>query len=217
MERLVLTADGSHTLFNATLNQTYHSIDGALQESLRVFIELGLYEIAKQKKAINLLEMGFGTGLNALLTLEEAEKLNLYVHYTGIEAYPISVEEAKQLNYDAVLQTQYLLSLHKADWEREISLTPFFRLLKKQTTLQHFVGERQYDLVYFDAFAPKIQPELWTVEVFEKLALIMPSGGILTTYSSKGQVRRNLLAAGFWVEKHPGPGKKQEVVRAIKQ
>ncbi|MFN8353817.1 MAG: tRNA (5-methylaminomethyl-2-thiouridine)(34)-methyltransferase MnmD [Spirosomataceae bacterium] len=216
MSRLVLTADGSHTLWSEQTQQWYHSVHGAWQESQRVFIELGLQYVAKQHTDIQLFEMGFGTGFNALLSLVEAEKLGVNVHYTGVEAFPISTEEAQGLNYDQLLQTQWLQTLHATPPAEIVRLTPLFTFQKFHTTLQAFSSTERYHLIYFDAFASNAQPELWSVEVFTQLADMLHPEGVLTTYSSKGDVRRNLQAAGFRVEKHPGPGRKREVIRAIK-
>lgn len=216
-ERLVITADGSHSVWNAEVGQHYHSIFGAWQESQRVFIELGLQAAFAQFDQIRLFEMGFGTGLNALLTLNEVEKAQKSVEYTSIEAYPLPLSEAEQLNFDEVLHTSQTVALHQAAWNQWVELTPFFKLWKHNGKLQDFRAMQTYNLVYYDAFAPEGQPELWTQEIFELVAGMMEPGGILTTYCSKGYVQRNLKAAGFLVEKHPGPARKREVLRAILQ
>lgn len=216
-ERLVLTHDGSHTIYNDELNQHYHSVQGALQESVRVFVELGLAYIAQRQSKLSVLEMGFGTGLNALLTWQFAARNGLEIGYTSLEKFPIGLEEATQLNYDAVVGFEGLRVLHEAPWGQMVVLADVFGLRKVQSDLLEFETTEVYDLVYFDAFAPNIQPELWSVEVFERIAQWQPVGGVLSTYSSKGSVRRNLMAAGYEVQKHSGPGRKREVIRAIKQ
>lgn len=214
--RVVLTADGSSSVYNPEFNQHYHSIFGALQESQRVFIQLGLEAAFERFAEISVFEMGFGTGLNALLTLLEAEKSEKTVRYTAVEAFPLPLEEARQLNFDALLASEYLKALHESPWNQPISITPFFQLSKYAGRLQEFRTEERFNLVYYDAFAPEAQPELWTPEIFEQLAGMMHPNGLLTTYCSKGYVKRNLQAAGFRVEKHPGPARKREILRAVK-
>ncbi|WP_323134416.1 tRNA (5-methylaminomethyl-2-thiouridine)(34)-methyltransferase MnmD [Tellurirhabdus rosea] len=215
--RLVVTADGSHSVWKPETGQYYHSVLGALQESQRVFIELGLEAAFERFEEVRLFEMGFGTGLNALLTLLEAEKRQKRVKYTTVEAYPLPLLEARLLNFDEVLDTHFTVALHETPWGEPAELSPFFSLTKYQTRLQDFRMGKRFNLVYFDAFAPSSQPELWNVDVFQQLARMMLPGGLLTTYCSKGYVQRNLKAAGFTVEKHPGPARKREVLRAILQ
>lgn len=226
IDRLVLTNDGSHTLYNAHVGHHYHSIHGAFQETWRVYIELGLLYVGETKKEIKIFEMGFGTGFNCLFTLYESLKQNIKIDYTTIEAFPISRDEVHKLNYDHLLKESFgthhtatLSQLHQADWHQKQAITEWFNLTKLSGQLESLpiteIGQG-YDLIYYDAFAPNAQPELWTIEVFEKLHSIMADGGVLTTYSSKGDVRRNLIAAGFRVEKHAGPGRKREVLRAIR-
>ena len=214
--RIVVTSDGSSSAYNSEFSQHYHSVFGALQESQRVFIELGLQAAFERFEQINVFEMGFGTGLNALLTLLEAEKARRLVNYTTVEARPLSLEEARQLNFDELLNSHSLTALHEAPWNRPIAITPLFQLLKYEGRLQDFQTEERFNLVYFDAFAPEAQPELWTLEVFEQLAAMMHPGGLLTTYCSKSSVKRNLRAAGFLVEKHRGPAHKRDILRAVK-
>ncbi|WP_128547436.1 tRNA (5-methylaminomethyl-2-thiouridine)(34)-methyltransferase MnmD [Larkinella soli] len=215
--RIVLTADGSTSVYNAAVDQHYHSIFGALQESQRVFIELGLYPALERFGEVRVFEMGFGTGLNALLTLSEAEKAGKPVRYTAVEAYPLPEEEAGRLNFGELLGSPYLKPLHAAPWNRRVEPAPGFSLLKQGGFLQDFQTGERFNLVYYDAFAPEAQPELWTEEIFQKVAGWMNPGGILTTYCSKGYVQRNLKAAGFSVEKHPGPARKREVLRAVRE
>jgi len=213
--RLVVTGDGSHSVWNAEVGQHYHSIFGARQESERVFIELGLQEAWNRFPQVSILEMGFGTGLNALLTLQEAGRKQLPVRYTTIEAFPLPADEARQLNFDELLGTDQLAALHEARWQSWQPLTPTFSLFKHRGRLQDFRPDDRYNLVYYDAFAPEGQPELWTADIFRQIAGYLLPGGLLTTYCSKGYVQRNLKAAGFRVEKHPGPPRKREVLRAI--
>lgn len=213
----VITKDGSHTIAIPEMNVTYHSIHGAIRESQYVFIEAGLGAVAREEP-IAILEMGFGTGLNALLTLVEAEKSQLQIDYTTVELFPLSPGEASTLNYCNELNRSDLQplfnQLHQCEWEKDISLTPFFIFHKTNQSLIDFSGKKKFNLIYFDAFAPAAQPELWTKEIFEKLYAIMMPEGILVTYCSKGDVRRAMKAAGFNIEKIPGPPGKREMVRA---
>jgi tRNA U34 5-methylaminomethyl-2-thiouridine-forming methyltransferase MnmC len=237
MERkLIVTTDGSHTISIPEMDVTYHSIHGAIQESLHVFIEAGFRNLPgwkdpdsiernKKMDPVNILEMGFGTGLNALLTLIDAAKAKRTVHYLAIELYPLSKDEVEALNFCSQLhypscQPQFE-KLHHCEWEKDIVISPYFIFHKTNTSLQGYLDAspspgRLFDLVYFDAFAPAAQPELWSREIFEKLNPIMQQGGVLVTYCSKGDVRRNMIAAGFKVQKIPGPAGKREMLRAIK-
>ena len=216
----ILTADGSHSLYSAVFGQTYHSAQGALQESRHVFISLGLQPFIARKQPIRLLEMGFGTGLNALLTWQQAEQHRVAVDYVGVEAYPVSEPLYRLLNFDQLVGFVGTQALHKAAWGQEVVLSATFRLSKEALFFADFLANHPpqptYDLVYYDAFSPTAQPELWTEEVFTSLFHLLNVGGSLVTYSSKGSVRRALKASGFEVEKHPGPGHKREVVRAFK-
>jgi tRNA U34 5-methylaminomethyl-2-thiouridine-forming methyltransferase MnmC len=218
-----LTTDGSHTVAIPSLDITYHSRHGAVNESLHVFIEAGLNYWLQQHntKQVRIFEMGFGTGLNALLTYIEAAKDNLSIHYSSIEQFPLEKEIVASLNYCETLQRSdlagFFTSMHAAAWNEDIHLSPFFTLHKLQASLLELQLERKYDLVYYDAFAPNAQPELWTVEVFKKLFDALNDGGVLVTYCSKGDVRRALIAAGFTVSKIPGPPYKREMLRAVKE
>ena len=166
---------------------------------------------------LRILEVGFGTGLNALLTLQEAAKLQRRIHYTALELYPLEEEQAKQLNYASAGDQQTFMQLHTSEWEKEIPLTSLFSLQKNRTSLLDFSSTASFHLIYFDAFAPAAQPELWTQDVFEKLYAAMLPSAILVTYCSKGDVRRAMEAAGLKVEKIQGPPGKREMVRAHKE
>ena len=223
MQRIpVLTKDGSHTLSIPELNVTYHSVHGAIRESLHVFIEAGLRHsgIFDYTGQHHILEMGLGTGLNALLTLQEAEKHRTRIYYTALELYPLEEPEWSPLNYCEQLnrpQDQPLFEkIHRSPWEEMTEITDLFRLTKLRRSLTEFTSDELYSVVYFDAFAPTAQPELWTREVFEKLYALMREDGLLVTYCSKSIVRRALQDAGFTVEKIPGPPGKREMVRAKK-
>lgn len=220
MERILLsTADGSHTISIPSLGLTYHSMHGAIQESRHVFIDAGLQPyIAKGMNHINILEIGFGTGLNALLTLDAAK--NISIHYETLEPEPIETNIFNQLNYcDQLgrkdLQAKFII-MHQAKWDSEINIQPGFILIKHPDTITEFSSQNKFDLIYFDAFAPSGQPGLWTEEIFSKLFSFLEPEGSLVTYCSKSVVRRAMVAAGFKVGKIPGPYGKREMVRAIK-
>jgi tRNA U34 5-methylaminomethyl-2-thiouridine-forming methyltransferase MnmC len=218
-ENPIVTADGSHTLLHPVLNQHYHSLQGSVQESEHIFIELGLRPLlqAKRADAVKIFEMGFGTGLNALLAWRIADTLQRPVAYTGIEAYPVAPAQSDLLNYEHLVGKSGLHELHRQEWGKEQALSDYFVFRKVAGFLESYLDTNLYDCIFFDAFSPSSQPELWTVDVFRKMASILREGGSLVTYSSKGSVRRALEEAGFAVEKHPGPGRKREVVRAIRR
>lgn len=214
---LQLTADGSHTLFIPEMDEHYHSVNGAVQESRHVFIEAGLHQL--QKKEINVFEIGFGTGLNALLTLLDSDMNGLSVRYYSMERYPLPVELVKSLNYGELVcaeQKDLFLTLHAVPWDTPVQITDHFTLCKIQGDSNLLDFPDSVDLVYFDAFAPDKQPEMWNQEVFGKLYTTMNKGGVLTTYCAKGVVRRMMKEAGFSVERIPGPPGKREMLRAIK-
>jgi len=224
--KLVVTEDGSHTLFVPELNEHYHSIHGAVQESMHVFIQTGLNSFA-EKETISILEVGFGTGLNALLTLREAQEQNKIISFTSVEKYPISVDEIEKLNYSALLGdlSYEFMQLHAATWNvyaeiklngTEIKNIASFQLKKVQIDLLNFISDEKFDLIYFDAFSPNVQPELWSEAVFQQMFDFLHPNGILVTYSAKGFVKRNLRAAGFLVKRLPGPPGKREMLRATK-
>lgn len=217
--KIITTADGSTTIQLEEWNEQYHSKHGAIQEAYHVFLKHGLFSLGR--KEVSILEMGFGTGLNALITYWEAEKRNLNIDYTGIEAFPVAENEWKQLNYVELLNTPHLRSVfnefHAQSWNKQCGLTPFFKLEKRQQFLNELAIKDNYHLVYFDAFGPRVQPELWTVNQFKKVFNALRIGGVLVTYSAKGSVRRNLQEVGFTVERLPGPPGKREMLRATKQ
>jgi tRNA U34 5-methylaminomethyl-2-thiouridine-forming methyltransferase MnmC len=217
LERLILTEDGSHSLYSHLFNQQYHSLQGALTESIHIYIELGLRPVlAFAVDIVYVFEMGLGTGLNALLAWQLADKLGKKVHYTSIEAFPVLPEEASLLNYGTLTDTDGLQKIHKLTWGQEHVLSPNFTFLKEQTLLQEFVSDRKHHVIFYDAFDPRAQPELWTAEIFTKIACYSEPEAVLVTYSSKGIVKRALAAAGFRVERHRGPGRKVHVLKAIK-
>lgn len=227
------TADGSYTLYVPELDEHYHSVKGALTESQHIFIEMGLKHSPVSHPRI--LEIGFGTGLNAFLTLLAAEEMRRKVHYTGIERYPLTEDTLHQLDYPRLIGKQHeedYYALHRAAWGKEAEISPWFTLHKVEgdfTRLfspandlhpacqQSEESEPTYDIIYFDAFAPEKQPEMWEQTLFDTLYKALNQGGILTTYCAKGVVRRMLQTAGFTVERLPGPpGGKREILRASK-
>ncbi len=217
--KFVITEDGSHTLAVSGMNEHYHSVHGAISESQHIFINAGLKHVIDKKQKINILEIGFGTGLNALLTLIETSKLEISCEYTAIEAYPLAEDIYNNLNYQELLNIQddLFLKIHQCEWNKNINISKNFNLQKKYCQAQKMIlASNHFDLVYFDAFAPDIQPEMWDREIFENIFLSMKKGAILTTYSTKGEVKRKLKEIGFAIEKLKGPKGKREILRAEK-
>jgi tRNA U34 5-methylaminomethyl-2-thiouridine-forming methyltransferase MnmC len=212
------TIDGSDTLYSIEMNESYHSLNGAVQESKHIFIEAGLHQIKKQK--IRIFEIGFGTGLNAFLTWDDAHKNNLDVNYDAIELFPVSNEVIKSLNYQLFvpeLSADAFLELHKVPWDIQQTLeSNCFYLSKIKEDFTAFNFTNNYDLVYFDAFSPDKQPQMWEENLFHKIFDALNDNGIIVTYSAKGEIRRRLLRCGFKVERIPGPPGKREMLRAIK-
>lgn len=215
---IVITADGSSSIFLPEFNEHYHSHHGAVQESKHVFMKMGWEKVIPAKSHVDILEIGFGTGLNAWLVYDEVKtnSASPVVHYTSLELYPVSSEDAAKLNYVEDSRRGEFMSLHLSEWDKTVQVNQRFTLEKRNTSLQDFVAVRKYDLIFFDAFAPRVQPEMWTREIFDKMFSLMKPGGILVTYCSKGEVRRNMIAAGFEVEKVPGPPGKREMLRCSK-
>ena len=214
---LKLTEDGSHTLFVPGIDECYHSTHGAIQESRHIFIEAGLKQCLKPE--INVLEIGFGTGLNAFLALLEAERYGTQIHYTSLELCPVEVEKALQLNYPQEIapeKRQLFELLHTSPWNEESAITPNFSLKKIETDFTEFVFEGNFDVVFFDAFSPEKQPEMWSSELFSTIYAHCNRGAILTTYCAKGIVRRAMQEAGFTVERLQGPPGKREILRGLK-
>lgn len=216
--KIIETADGSKTIFLPEWNEYYHSKHGAIQETKHVFINNGLhYCIENFGKEISILEIGFGTGLNAFLTILETQKLNLDVNYTGIEAYPVLDDEFSALNYTSNKSEERLFdAMHTEAWEIKSKFFNNFSLLKQKKSFSEIEDKNLYDLIYFDAFGVRVQPELWTEAIFEKMFKALKSKGILVTYAAAGSVRRAMQTVGFTVEKLPGPPGKREMLRAYK-
>ncbi len=214
----VVTKDGSHTLFDERSGEHYHSVFGAIQESEHIFIHAGLEGCHFQGRELRVLEVGFGTGLNGLLTLRWAEENRRQVHYTGIEAFPLADAVLKKLNYPALLHVDsgLFVMMHSCTVSRQVSSYFSIRILHEE--FQDYKPEsNRFHVIFFDAFSPDSQPEMWTEEGFKKLHNILMPGGLLVTYSCKGSVKRALKAAGFSLEKLPGPPGKREFLRATAQ
>jgi len=218
---LFTTEDGSHSLRVPDLNETYHSNHGAIQESNHVFIKNGLKHWVNNNSSneIKIFEVGFGTGLNALLTATLANKLEKNIFYQSIELYPLPYKLTTQLNYSTLNSSDPKLFklLHSSVWEKPVEINNHFTLLKNQAPFQDFKTHHLYDLLFFDAFAPSKQPEMWEYPIIEKCYQLLNKGGVFVTYSANGQLKRDLKKAGFMLESLPGPPGKFEMVRATKE
>jgi tRNA U34 5-methylaminomethyl-2-thiouridine-forming methyltransferase MnmC len=218
---IITTEDGSHSLFNSELNETYHSIHGAVRESMHVFIQAGLAHSLQNKKKSNLriFETGFGTGLNAFLTcLHPALGVNVY--YESWEAYPIEPEVSRQLNYPDSLGSPELYStIHTSAWDQAVAVTKSFTLHKHKGNIMtdQLTGHSLFDLIYYDAFGPSKQPQMWTKEVLGRVVALLDDRGTFVTYCAKGQVKRDLKSLGLKVETLPGPPGKLQMIRATKE
>lgn len=208
--------DGSHTLFVPELNEHYHSIHGAYNESQHVFIEAGLNEI--QKNEFKIFEVGFGTGLNAYLTLNWTKNKHCSIQYHSIEKFPVPLEIVEQLNYPELVDgdSADFRKLHDCEWNQQQKITPQFFLNKIHDDLTTYRHQHKYDLIFFDAFAPEKQEEMWHENIFTQLFESLNEGGLLTTYCAKGIIKRRLKSVGFQVDSIPGPPGKREMIRAIK-
>ncbi len=213
---MILTEDGSHSLYVREIDESYHSTHGAVQESRHIFIDAGLKQCSKSE--IRVLEIGFGTGLNAFLTLIEAEQSEKTIQYTTLEKYPVEVEKALQLNYSELVSPEYkhfFEKLHTSFWNENVEISPHFNLKKIETDFTEFDFTEKFDVIYFDAFSPEKQAEMWSEHQFEKLYKCCNFGAVLTTYCAKGSVRRAMQSAGFKVERLAGPPGKREILRGI--
>jgi tRNA U34 5-methylaminomethyl-2-thiouridine-forming methyltransferase MnmC len=217
--QLIQTADGSHSLYRADIDETYHSRHGALKESKYVFIEKGLHHVMQRQTQLSILEVGFGTGLNAWLTWKEALAHGLAIHYTGLEPNVLSADILDQFAFNDWTEEErgMFQSLHTAGWDEVVPMDEVMLLEKRQEKVQQLEPDpERFDLVYYDAFGPRAQQEMWHDAVFRRLYATMMPGGILVTYCAKGQVRRDLEAIGFAVERLEGPPGKREMLRATK-
>ena len=214
---LVTTSDGSHTLFVPEIDEHYHSVNGAVQESLHIFINAALKKCKKDK--IHILEIGFGTGLNAFLSMLEAEKSNKQIVFTTIELYPVEYENILSFNYaqqvDSKRKEDFLL-LHQVNWNEKVIINEHFTIEKILADFTSFEFKEKYDVIFFDAFSPEKQPEMWTENIFSQMYRVSNKDCILTTYCAKGIVRRAMQKAGYIVERIPGPKGKREILRSRK-
>ena len=219
--KIIKTSDGSHTIYNSELNETYHSLHGSINESNTVYIQNGLeyYIKKKSRKKINILEVGFGTGLNFLLTNIFFERRKENIFYHTIEPYPLPNEVIEKLNYVSEVGEQYkdIFSLsHNLENDKKNYISENLEFLKSETSLENTILTDKYDIIFYDAFAPSKQPSIWKRINLEKIFLHMKNGSVLVTYCSSGQFKRDLKSIGFKVDVLPGPKGKKEMVRAIK-
>ncbi|SHH34115.1 tRNA (5-methylaminomethyl-2-thiouridine)(34)-methyltransferase MnmD [Winogradskyella jejuensis] len=237
--KIITTGDGSKTIQIEDWNEQYHSVHGAINEANHVFIKHGLLHFFNQfghaeldsashhnslfdnnNQEISILEIGFGTGLNAFLTLIEAEKLKKTISYVGVEAYPVKQEEIEVLNYVDLISTQHQTKfelLHTSPWDEVITVSKYFQLKKEEKFFKDISAISKFDIVYFDAFGARVQPDLWTEDIFRLMYHAMKPSSVLVTYSAKGSVRRAMQSVGFEVERLEGPPNKRHMLRAIKR
>lgn len=219
---IMITSDGSTTIHLPDWNEQYHSKHGAIQEAYHVFIRAGFDKVIEHKnEEVSVLEIGFGTGLNAFITFLEAKKTGLNLHYVGVEAYPVDFDEIKELNYISELKAAknkfFFDKMHTVSWGEKHLISKGFNFTKRKQFFEDVQDQDHFDLVYFDAFGAEHQPNLWTVAIFQKMFIALKNKGVLVTYSAKGSVRRAMQEVGFIVERLPGPPGKREMLRATKK
>lgn len=219
MEReIIQTLDGSTTIHLKEWDECYHSKHGAIQEAQHVFIKNGLTLF--ENKSVSILEIGFGTGLNAFITFLESKKLYQSIDYVGVEAYPVSAEEVLSMNYVAELNAEkeamIFQKMHESNWNEQIKLSENFMLTKRKQFFDAIDDIKKFDLIYFDAFGYRVQPELWSTAIFQKMHNALKPQGKLVTYAARGVVKRSMIEVGFTVEKLAGPPGKREMFRASK-
>ena len=212
---ILITSDGSSTIHLPDWNEQYHSKNGSINETYHVFINSGLKEVLSDE--VSILEIGFGTGLNCFITYLEGKRV---INYVGAEAYPVTADEVEKMNFISVLKAEkdsaVFEKMHAVSWEEKHQITETFSLLKRKQFFHEITDKNEFDLIYFDAFGARLQPELWTEEIFSKMFVALKDKGTLVTYSAKGSVRRAMQAIGFTVERLPGPPGKREMLRAVK-
>ncbi len=215
--QLIITKDGSHSLFSQKHGVSYHSKFGAIQETQHVFIDAG-FRFKIPTSSLSILGIGFGTGLNALMTFLESKKHNIDINYVGIEAYPLSIETINEFNFSEILKEDESIyrNIHELDWEKSHALNDHFQLTKMKMLIEDIDFKNQFDIIYFDAFGPGAQPDLWEVPILQKMYDALKTNGVLTTYCAKGSVKRGLKKVGFTIEALPGPPGKREMTRAVK-
>lgn len=219
MEReIIQTLDGSTTIHLKEWDECYHSKHGAIQEAKHVFIQNGLSLYPNQ--SVSILEIGFGTGLNAFITFLESQKLHQSIHYVGVEAYPVNATEVLAMNYvtelNAISDEALFKKMHESKWDEKVVLHPEFELTKRKQFFDEIDAVEEFDLIYFDAFGYRVQPELWSTAIFQKMFTALRPGGKLVTYAARGVVKRSMIEVGFTVEKLAGPPGKREMFRASK-
>lgn len=218
---IITTSDGSKTIQIEGWNEQYHSIHGALHEAKHVYINAGLktfLERQTKQNPLTLLEIGFGTGLNALLTALESLNISQEIYYHGIEAYPVAADELQALEYDLLIGSDPSIfrQIHSCSWEETQKILPHFSIVKRRAFFSDIAEANAFDLIYFDAFGPRVQPHLWIESIFKKMYKALRPNGLLVTYCAKGSVRRCMQAVGFEVERLTGPPGKREMLRATK-
>ena len=215
---IIQTADGSTTIRIKDWDECYHSKHGAIQEAYHVFIKNGLSLFPSQ--SISIMEIGFGTGLNAFITYLESQKLQQKIEYVGVEAFSISADELKSMNYVQELNandfTNVFEKMHSISWEEKHTISEHFSLFKRNQLFQDIQDIEKFDLIYFDVFGYRVQPELWSTEIFKKMYESLKPNGVLVTYAARGVVKRSMIEVGFTVEKLAGPPGKREMFRARK-
>lgn len=216
---IIQTSDGSTTIHLPDWNENYHSKHGAIQEAKHVFIKNGLSLF--EGRSVSILEIGFGTGLNAFITFLEIQNSNQQIDYVGVEAYPVSFEEVEQMNYVSELQaenqSEIFKKMHESQWDANVKISDAFSLTKRKQFFNEITDVEQFDLIYFDAFGFRVQPELWSTEIFQKMYNALKHDSYLVTYAARGVVKRSMLEVGFTVEKLEGPPGKREMFRAYKK
>ncbi len=217
---IVKSSDGSNTLFSNIIGEHYHSTFGAKQESEHIFINSGLIFLANNIKCIKIFEVGFGTGLNAILTYIASKNLNLKIEYHSIESYPLDINIIKKLDYNKLfdeMQIETFYKIHNVEWDKLIEIDNNFSIKKIKNKIEEYdFNEVKFDLIYFDAFSREKQPELWSYDIINKISKNTNLNGVFVTYSCNGDLKRNLKSLGFKIEKIPGPIGKREILRAIK-
>ncbi|MDQ6470775.1 tRNA (5-methylaminomethyl-2-thiouridine)(34)-methyltransferase MnmD [Flavobacterium sp. LHD-80] len=216
---IIKTLDGSTTIHLEEWNESYHSKHGAIQEAKHVFIKNGLSLF--EDKPVAILEIGFGTGLNAFITFLESEQKQQKIDYVGVEAYPVGAEEVLGMNYvdelEALEFSNIFEKMHKCEWNEKTEISSKFSLTKRKQFFDEIDDFETFDLIYFDAFGYRVQPELWSTEIFQKMHNSLKSNGVLVTYAARGVVKRSMISVGFTVEKLAGPPGKREMFRAFKK
>lgn len=219
---LITTQDGSHTLFHSSFNTSYHSRFGAVTESLHVYIQAGLFHFISENQDIlpvRILEMGFGTGLNAILSMDVARRQKIQMEYEAVEAYPVPVDKATQFNYLRFSETDLRSyhAMHTGAWGKALNLNDYFTLTKHLSKMEDWHSDKKFDVIYYDAFGPETQPHLWEHILMQKMFNFLKNGGLLVTFCAKGSFKRCLRDVGFEVEALKGPPGKREITRALKR